>query len=159
MTNSIVFLGGFALSLLVYALLAKFFWWDSLKTQPPGKADALLLVPHTFRHLGLLALVPQVVGEPITKTTFAAMVAYGDAVVTLLAIASMWLWLSGSDKARYVTWLFSILATLDLLNAIFGALTLPAFNYNIGAFWIVLTCVVPLLIVTQVMIFIRLAKG
>ena len=61
MTNSIVFLGGFALSLLVYALLAKFFWWDSLKTQPPGKADALLLVPHTFRHLGLLALVPQVV--------------------------------------------------------------------------------------------------
>jgi hypothetical protein len=52
-----------------------------------------------------------------------------------------------------------ILATLDLLNAIFGALTLPAFNYNIGAFWIVLTCVVPLLIVTQVMIFIRLAKG
>jgi len=159
MGNMIIFLGGFALSLLAYGLFATFFWWDSLKNQPLGKADALLLLPHAFRHLGLLVLVPQVVGEPITKTTFAAMLAYGDAVVAPLALVAMWLWLSGSDKAKYVTWLFSIVASLDLLNAIYGALTLPAYNYNIGAFWIVLTCVVPLLIVTQIMIFMRLAKG
>ncbi|HTQ84247.1 MAG TPA: hypothetical protein VMI47_13375 [Pseudolabrys sp.] len=159
MNNAIIFLGGFALSLLVYGLLARFFWWDGLKNQPSGKGDALLLVPHGFRHLGLLVLVPGVVGEPITKTAFAAMLAYGDAVVAPLALIAMWLWLSGSKMAKAVTWLFSILASVDLLNAIYGALTLPAYNFAIGAFWIVLTCVVPLLIVTQIMIFVRLAKG
>jgi len=159
MSNAIIFLGGFALSLFVYGLLARFIWWDGLKNQPSGKGDALLLAPHGFRHLGLLVFVPGVVGEPITKTAFAAMLAYGDAVIAPLALISMWLWLSGSKMAKSVTWLFSILASLDLLNAIYGALTLPAYNFAIGAFWIVLTCVVPLLIVTQIMIFIRLAKG
>jgi len=158
MSNMIIFLGGFALSLLSYALLAKFVWWDRLKDQPSGQADALLLAPHTFRHLGLLVLVPAVVGEPITRTAFATMLAYGDAVVAPLALVAMWLLLSGSALARPFTWLFSVVASLDLVNAIYGALTLPATNYAIGAFWIVLTCVVPLLIVTQIMIFIRLMR-
>jgi hypothetical protein len=159
MSNLIIFLGGFSLSLLVYGLLAKFIWWDYLKSQSPGKADAFLLLPHTFRHLGLLVLVPEVVGESVTKTAFAVMLAYGDAVVAPLALIAMWLWFSGSKNAKGFTWLFSIIASLDLVNAIYGALTLPVFNFSIGAFWIVLTCLVPLLIVTQIMIFIRLAKG
>lgn len=159
MSNAIIFLSGFALSLLAYALIARFVWWNYLKGQSSGKADAWLFLPHTFRHLGLLVLVPEVVGAPVTKTAFAAMLAYGDAVVAPLALVGMWLWLSGSKAAKWFTWLFSIVASLDLLNAIYGALTLPVFNFSIGAFWIVLTCLVPLLVVTQIMIFIRLAKG
>jgi hypothetical protein len=158
MSNLIIFLSGFSLSLLAYGLLAKFFWWNYLGSQSPGKADALLLLPHSFRHLGLLVLVPEVVGEPVTKTAFAAMLAYGDAVVAPLALVAMWLYLAGSKMARPFTWLFSIVASLDLVNAIYGALTLPVVSYSIGAFWIVLTCLVPLLIVTQIMIFMRLAK-
>ena len=159
MSNLIIFLSGFALSLLVYALLAAFVWQDSLQNLSKGKASALLLVPHTFRHLGLLVLVPEVVGEPITKTAFAAMLGYGDAVVAPLALIAMWLWLSGSNMAKWFTWLFSIVASFDLLNAIYGALTLPVVNFSIGAFWIVLTCLVPLLIVTQIMIFMRLVRS
>jgi hypothetical protein len=159
MSNLIIFLSGFSLSLLVYGLLAKYLWWSDSKSHFTGKIDALLLVPHTFRHLGLLVLVPEVVGVPVTKTTFAATLAYGDAVVAPLAVIAMWLWLSGSNKAKWFTWLFSIVASLDLVNAIYGALTLPVYDFGIGAFWIVLTCLVPLLIVTQIMIFIRLAKG
>ncbi len=158
MSNMIIFLTEFSLSLLAYGLLAKYIWWDALKNQPPDKANALLLVPHSFRHLGLLALVPEVVGEPVTKTAFASMLAYGDAVVAPLALLTIWLWLSGNRQARLWTWIFSVVASLDLVNAIYGALTLPVYNYGIGAFWIVLTCIVPLLIVTQIMIFIRL-KG
>jgi hypothetical protein len=155
----IIFLSGFSLSLLAYALLAAFVWRDYLMTQSPSKAGALLLLPHVFRHLGLLVLVPEVVGEPITKTAFAAMLAYGDAVVAPVALIAMSLWLSESKLAKAFTWLFSIVASLDLVNAIYGALTLPVVNYSIGAFWIVLTCLVPLLIVTQIMIFIRLMKN
>jgi hypothetical protein len=159
MSNMIIFLSGFTLSLLAFGLLAAFIWRDYLTSQPSGKADALLLAPHAFRHLGLLVLVPEVVGAPVTKTAFAAMLAYGDAVVAPLALVAMWLWLSGRKMAKGFTWLFSIVASLDLVNAIYGALTLPVYDFGIGAFWIVLTCVVPLLIVTQVMIFIRLAKA
>jgi hypothetical protein len=159
MSNMIIFLSGFALSLLVYGLLAKSIWWDYLRNQSSSKANALLLVPHSFRHLGLLVLVPEVVGEPVTKTAFAAMLAYGDAVVAPVALISMWLWLSGSKTAKSFTWLFSFVASLDLANAIYGALTLPIYNFSIGAFWIVLTCLVPLLVITQIMIFIRLAKS
>jgi hypothetical protein len=156
--NAIIFLGGFALSLAAFGLLARFIWWNSLNGLSGGKAEALLIAPHAFRHLGLLALVPEVVGEPVTKTAFATMLAYGDAVVAPLALVSMWLWLSGSRLSKTCTWVFSIVASLDLLNAIYGALALPVFNFGIGAFWIVLTCLVPLLIVTQVMIFVRLAR-
>jgi hypothetical protein len=158
MSNMIIFLGEFTLSLLAYGLLAKFFWWNHFKDQPSGKADALLLLPHTFRHLGLLVLVPEVVGVPVTKTVFAATLGYGDAVVAPLALIAMWLWLSGSKKAKGFTWIFSVVASLDLANALYGALTLPVYDFSIGAFWIVLTCVVPLLVVTQIMIFIRLAQ-
>jgi hypothetical protein len=71
----------------------------------------------------------------------------------------MWLWLAGSRQARAWTWIFSVIASIDLANALYGALTLPVYNFGIGAFWIVLTCVVPLLIVTQIMIVARLVKA
>ena len=159
MSNLIIFLGGFSVSLVGLALLARSLWWDDLKKQPDGKAHALLLIPQVFRHLGLLAIVPEVVGEPLTRTTFAKTLAYGDALVAPLALLAMWLWLSGSKAARPFAWAFGIFASLDLANAIFGALTLPVTNYGIGAFWLVLTCLVPLVIVAQIMTFVRLAKS
>jgi hypothetical protein len=157
MSNVVVFLAGFSLSLVAFGLLGAFIWRDYLKSLAPGKAMALLLSPHAFRHLGLLVLVPEVVGEPITKTAFASTLAYGDAVVAPLAVVLMALWLWDSGKAKALTWLFSIGASLDLLSAIFGALTLPVHSFAIGAFWIVLVCLVPLLVVTQAMIFARLS--
>src|SRR3974377_41347 len=39
MRDMIIFLGSFTLSLLAYALLAKFVWWESMKTEPSSKAD------------------------------------------------------------------------------------------------------------------------
>jgi hypothetical protein len=159
MSNAVIFLGGFTISLIAFGLLARFVWWEYLLSKPRGKACAALLAPHAFRHVGLLALVPEVAGAPITKTPFAAMLAYGDAVVAPLAVVGMWLWLSGRGAAKAFTWLFSVVASLDLANALYGALTLPVYNYGIGSFWLILTCLVPLLIVTQILIFFRLAKG
>jgi hypothetical protein len=141
------------LSLILFSLLAAFVFWDFAKNLSTGKKVALILAPHAMRLLGLLAIVPQVVGEPLTKAAFASSVALGDAVVAPLAVLCMCLWLAKSGGAKFFTWIFSIVASADLANAIFGALTLPVYDYNIGAFWIVLTYVVPLLIVTQVMIF------
>jgi hypothetical protein len=149
----IVFLSQFAFSLVLFWLLARYIFRDYARSLPAEKLNALILAPHALRLLGLLAIVPEVVGEPLTKTSFASSVAYGDAIVAPLALLSVWLWLTRSGAAKVVTWIFSVVASLDLANAVFGALTLPVYNYGIGAFWIVLTYVVPLLIVTQAMIF------
>ena len=156
MGNMLIFLSQFSLSLILYWLLAKYIVWEFAKRLPLGQLIALLLVPHALRLLGLLAIVPGVVGEPLAKTSFAWGVAYGDAIVAPSAVVAIWLWLSGRRSAKAVTWLFSVIASLDLANALLGALTLPVYNYDIGAFWIVLTYIVPLLLVTQAMIFIQL---
>jgi hypothetical protein len=156
MNNMVIFLGQFTLSVVLYSLLARYFFWDYAKTLTREKLNALLLVPHAFRLLGLLAVVKGVAGEALAQTAFASAVAYGDALVAPLAALTMWLWLSGKRSAQATTWVFSIVASLDLANALVGALTLPVYNYDIGAFWIVLTYVVPLLVVTQAMIWLQL---
>jgi hypothetical protein len=152
----VIFLGQFTLSLVLYSLLAKYLFWDYAKSLPREKLNALLLLPHAFRLLGLLAVVNGVAGEALAKTAFASAVAYGDALVAPLAVLTMWLWLSGKKSAQAMTWIFSIVASLDLANALVGALTLPVYNYDIGAFWIVLTYVVPLLAVSQAVIWVQL---
>jgi hypothetical protein len=157
MNNMVVFLSQFTLSLILYSVVAKYIFWDYAKRLPREKLNALLLIPHAFRLLGLLAIVKGVAGEALAKTAFASEVAYGDALVAPLAVLSMWLWLSGKKSATAMTWVFSIVASLDLANALLGALTLPVYNYDIGAFWIVLTYVVPLLVVTQAIIWVQLA--
>lgn len=156
MNNMVIFLSQFTLSLVLYWLLAKYFFCDYAKFLPREKLNAILLVPHALRLLGLLAVIKEVAGDALAKTPFAVEVAYGDALVAPLAVLSMWLWLSGKKSAKPMTWIFSIVASLDLANALFGALTLPVYNYDIGAFWIVLTYVVPLLVVTQIMIWVQL---
>jgi hypothetical protein len=156
MNNMIIFLSQFTLSVVLYGVLVKYLVWDYAKRLLIEELNALLLVPHTFRLLGLLAVVKEVVGESLAKTSFASQVAWGDALVAPLAVLTIWLWLSGKKSAKAMTWVFSIASSIDLGNALFGALTLPVYSYDIGAFWIVLTYVVPLLVVTQAIIWVRL---
>jgi hypothetical protein len=154
--NRVIFLGQFTLSLVLYCVVAKYIFWDYAKRLPRERLNALLLLPHAFRLLGLLAIVKGVAGDAFAQTSFATEVAYGDAFVAPLAVLTLWLWLSGKKSAKAMTWIFSAVATLDLVNALLGALMLPVYNYDIGAFWIILTYVVPLLVVSQAMIWGRL---
>src|SRR3989304_1445753 len=54
----------FLLSLVVYGLLAKWYVAPALARLPLHDALIPLLVPHAFRHLGLVFLVPAVVAPP-----------------------------------------------------------------------------------------------
>lgn len=113
----------------------------------------LLLVPHAMRHLGLLAIVPEVVGSELVKTSFAQTVAFGDAIVAPFALVCIILWSNKNSFAKTLTWILGVAATIDVLVAILGALTLPVVNYTIGAFWLVLILIVPMLLVSQYYIF------
>ena len=141
----------FLLSLLVIGLLAKWVLAPWLANQPPRRALFWLTVPHAFRHIGMVFLVPGVVSQPLPDS-FAIPAAYGDLAASLLALLALAALRTGWAGALALVWLFNIVGTVDLLNALRHVNVAP----NFGAAWYIPTFLVPLLLITHFMIFIRL---
>ena len=143
----------FILSLLVIALLAKWVLAPWLASQSQREALFWLTVPHAFRHIGMVFLVPGVLAQPLPDD-FAIPAAYGDLLAGVLALLSLVLLRGGSKGAIGAVWLFNVVGTVDLLNALRHVDVAPDF----GAAWYIPTFLVPLLLVTHFMIFARLLK-
>jgi len=142
----------FVLSLTVIGLIAAWRvgpWLDRLELR-----DALfwLTVPHAFRHLGMVFLVPGVVA-PNLPDTFSSAAAYGDllagilAIITLIALQRRW------AAMLPLAWVTSIVGLVDLVNALSHVSVVPYLH----AAWYIPAFLVPLLIVTHVMTLSRLA--
>ena len=154
MTPQEIFVLQFLLSLVVTGLLARWTlapWLDSL---PQRKALFWLTVPHAFRHVGMVFLVPGVVAQPLPEG-FAVPAAYGDLVTGLLALLALVLLRTGWAGALALVWLFNVVGTVDLLNALRHVNVVQDF----GATWYIPTLLVPVLLVTHFMIFVRLLKS
>ncbi len=108
------------LTFVVYGLVAKWYVSPRLATLPLGAALQPLLVLHALRHLGMVFLVPTVVG-PALPASFAAPAAYGDLLAGLLALAAMGALRTRSSIAIPLTWLFNVVGLLDLINAFYQA--------------------------------------
>ncbi len=141
----------FLMSLLVWGLLAYWLLAPWLDEKSLNEALFFLTVPHAFRHIGMVFLVPGVVAGPLPET-FAAPAAYGDLLTGVLALLALVALRNSWSVARAAVWLFSIVGTIDLMNALRQADAVP----NFGAAWYIPTMLVPLLLVTQLMIFFRL---
>ena len=141
------------LSLIVYALIAKWYVSPWLAEKSIQFALIILIFPHAFRHVGLTFLVPGVVGSSL-PISFANMAAYGDLISGLLAIVVLVTLRKNWNLALPLAWLFNIVGTMDLLNALSHADAVP----HLGATWFIPTFFVPLLLVTHVMIFARLIR-
>jgi len=141
------------LSLVVYCLIATWYVTPWLAEKPIEQALMPLIFPHAFRHIGLTFFVPGVVAQPL-PSIFANTAAYGDLVSGLLAILSLVALRSGWGLALPLVWLFNIVGTVDLLNALRQAEAVP----DLGATWYIPTFFVPVLLVTHVMIFSRLLR-
>ena len=144
----------FILSTLVWGLVAR--WWLSpwLEKQSHPQALSWLILPHAFRHIGLVFLVPGVVANTLAED-FARPAAYGDLISGLLAFVALLALRNGWPGAMAITWTFNLFGTLDLLNALRHLDVAPHF----GAAWYIPTFLVPLLLVTHFMVFVRLIKG
>jgi hypothetical protein len=124
------------LSFLVYGLVARWYVTPRLASLPLHAALQPLLVLHASRHLGMVFLVPTVVG-PALPASFAVPAAYGDLLAGLLALAAI-----GALRAR-------------------SRIALPqglANDVQLGAAYFIPTFVVPALVVTHVMIFRMLVR-
>jgi hypothetical protein len=140
-----------ALSLLVYALIARWYVSPWLSNKPMNAALMFLIFPHALRHLGLAFLVPGLVDDSLPES-FANAAAYGDFVTGLLAILALFLLRAEWRLAIPIVWIFSIFGAVDLLNALRNAEVVP----YLGVTLFIPTFVVPLLLVTHLMIFARL---
>jgi len=156
MDNQIIFVIQFLMSLTVYTLIAQWFIKPWLAKKPKHEALLLLILPNAFRHIGLMFLVTGVIVHPL-PVEFAQPAAYGDFITALLAILSMIALRKSWIIALPLIWIFNVIGTLDLLNALFQGARLNVFN-NLATAWYIPTFVVPALLVTHCMIFVRLLK-
>jgi len=143
----------FVMSLVVWGLIAKWLLAPWLAKMPSHDALFWLTLPHAFRHIGMVFLVPGVVAQPL-PAAFAMPAAYGDLVTGVLALLALVALRTGWVGALALVWLFNIVGTVDLLNALRHVNVAPAF----GAAWYIPTFLVPLLLVTHFMIFVRLLR-
>ncbi len=153
MDANAIFALQFVLSLVVIGLLAKWTWTPWLKMQPQRQAFFWLVLPHAFRHIGMVFLVPGVVAQPLAAD-FSIPAAYGDLAAGLLALSALIALRTGWAGALVLVWIFNVVGTVDLLNALRHAGVVPHF----GAAWFIPTFLVPLLLVTHFMIFVRLIR-
>ena len=136
------------LSFLVYGLAARWYVAPRLAPLPLESALQPLLALHATRHIGMVFLVPTVVG-PALPAAFAVPAAYGDLLAGGLALAAIVALRARSRIARPLTWIFSVVGLLDLLHAFYQGL---AHDVQLGAAYFIPTFVVPALVITHIMI-------
>ena len=145
----------FVLSLLAWGVIAGFLLSPRLAQLPQYKALLWLSLPHAFRHVGMVFLVPGVVDQPLPRE-FADPAAYDDLATGVFALSAIIAMRARWSVALALVWLFNIVGTVDLANALRHLDVAPRF----GAAWYIPTMLVPLLLVTHFLIFKRLlARG
>ncbi len=141
------------MSFVAFGLVAKLYIWPRLRTLK--RADALLplVLPHTFRFIGLSFLVPGVV-SPALPAAFAAPAAYGDLIAAILAIAASLALSKSASFATSLVWLFNVWGMADLLFAFYqGLFGVQLDPRMLGAAFFIPTVVVPAALITHGLIF------
>ena len=140
------------LSFVASGLVFWMFVWPRLKELSRNAALRILVIPHTFRFIGLSFLVSGVV-SPAVPAAFAAPAAYGDLVAASLAAASVLALYYRFSFAPYLVWIFNIWGTFDFLYAFYAGLTQLPSPSALGAAFYIPTLIVPPFFITHLLIF------
>jgi hypothetical protein len=150
--------------LTVNLLFSTFVFWVAVRlyvlprlTELGPRAVLLpILLLHSLRHLGLMFRAPGATYAGV-PAQFVWPAAFGDLLTALLALAAIPAVASGARVARPLVWLFNIVGTLDLLDAITLATLYDAAPFMGAAYWIPAFWV-PALLVTHYITFLVLLK-
>ena len=141
------------MSFVASGLVTRLFIWPRLRVMARDDALLPLVVPHTFRFIGLSFLVPGVV-SPALPSAFAAPAAYGDLVATVLAIAASLALFRRAPLAVVLVWLFNVWGASDFLFAYYqGLVTVQLDARMLGAAFFIPTVFVPAALITHGLIF------
>jgi hypothetical protein len=149
----------FALNLVSYTLVMRWWIWPRVVAQRLEDGLAPLVAFHMIRTLGLFALVPGMSGEFAAASTWARHVAIGDAVAVVLAMITVSLLRRRHRLSIPMAWIFSVWGSLDVLHAGSNAASERILEHGVHAQALVIGFGVPALIVTHVTIFVMLVRG
>jgi len=153
MTSQAIFGLSVLMSFLAFGIVTTLYIWPRLRVMPRQASLMALVVPHTFRFVGLSFLVPGVVSATL-PSAFAMPVAYGDLVAAVLAAIATWALHTRASSAIAWVWLFNVWGFLDLLHAIYaGQIGVGIGPGSLGAAFYIPTLVVPPLLITHGLIF------
>src|SRR5262245_28857035 len=101
------------MSFVAFGLVTKLYILPRLRTLERDDALLPLIVPHTFRFVGLSFLVPGVV-SPSLPSALAVPAAYGDLIAAILAVAATIALSRRASFATLLVWVFNVWGTTDL---------------------------------------------
>ncbi len=152
MNAQLAFLLSVGINLLSFTLIVIWYVIPRLSKRPREEALLPLVLLNTFRTMGLTFLLPQVTGGAV-PSHFAIPAAYGDLLVTVLALLAALALRLRPGLALPLVWLFNLVGITDLLfAAVQGVITGLPFSH-IGVDWFIPTVYVPLLLVIHITVF------
>src|SRR5258708_14386258 len=158
MTSQALFGLSILMSFLAFGIVTKLYIWPRLRIMRREDALLPLVVPHTFRFVGLSFLVPGVV-LPSLQSAFAIPAAYGDLVAAILAVVATLTLFAHASWAIAIVWVFTLWGTGDLLYAIYqGEIGVGIGPGSLGAAFYIPTVLVAPLLVTHGLIFLLLLR-
>jgi hypothetical protein len=141
------------MSFIAFGIVTKLYIWPRLRVMRREDALVPLVVPHTFRFVGLSFLIPGVV-SPSLSLAFAIPAAYGDLVAAILAVVATLALSARASWAIPIVWVFNVWGAVDLLHAIYqGQIGVRIGPGSLGAAFFIPTVVVPPLLVIHGLIF------
>jgi hypothetical protein len=152
-TEAAVFGLSVAMSFVAFGIVTKLYILPCVRLM--GRREALLamVVPHTFRAVGMSFLVPGVVSSALAPA-FAAPAAYGDLIAAILAIVAVFALVARSSGAIPLVWIFNVWGTGDLLHAMYeGRIGVGISPGSLGAAYFIPTVAVPALLILHGVIF------
>ncbi len=142
----------FTVSGISWALATKWYVVPVLREWDFAKAVTPFLLLHSFRHLGLMYLLPGVIPNP-PPDAFALPTAYGDLATVVLALLALAAVRTNAPFARPMVWLFNLVGFADLFTASIQATRIRLIEHEIGVAYLLPAVVVPLMLVTHIVIF------
>ncbi len=145
-------------SLVVFFMVG--FWYILPRLSALALPAALtpLLLFSAFRVNGLYFLVPGVASPNIPRG-FALPTAYGDATSAILAVVAVVALRYWSSAGIALAWIYGVLGSLDLLNALIQVVIQGVMPAHLAATWILPTINVPALIVAHTLLFVLLIRA
>src|SRR5919198_1543274 len=153
MSPEIVFQLHLVLGYVACLLCFRAYVLPKLKSMDLLKAQRAIATLHSFRFLGLVLVLPGVVG-PNLPARFATFAAYGDLATGVLAILALL-----TVRIRPAFWLFvvafNLVGVIDLILDYYHAVQvgLPALSGQLGATYAIPIIYVPMLMITHIVAF------
>ena len=155
MTPTTLFALQFSFSLILSAVVARWYLSPRLKALPLSVGLPPLFLVHALRYLPSSAFAPGQVGPHVPMEAMAA-IAYGDLASAMLAFLAAVFLYHRWRGAIAVAWAINAITSFDWLYASFRAASSQLVTFPLGGNWYIVNYYVPLIGVVHVLIFARL---